>query len=169
MNLCHFCTTHSPFAPPSSKYAWPLRKFYVRKFFDQSVKKFDQSVKKNPPKKPKIVDFGRFCPKSSPVFRSYNRQLYFYPGTSIYFWNQGGLGNLAPHVNFWFLVTVKSRIFVVGPQTWASNRSRGLGITMFRSGQGVEWYQVCWDSIPISEVILKKTPSLNLFQTDFRV
>ncbi len=99
-------------------------------------------------------------PKSTSVFRSYKPAIVFLIPNMLIFLESWGLGQTSPASEFLILGYGKKSNLRGGTSNLSikSKRSK-IGTIMFRSGQGVKWYQVCWDSTPtISEVILKKPP-----------
>ncbi len=73
----------------------------------------------------------------------------------LIFLESGGPGESSPALKILILGYGKKSNFRGGTPNLCIKSERGqVGIIMFRSGQGVEWHQVCPDSLPPWKVIL---------------
>ncbi len=74
----------------------------------------------------------------------------------LIFLESGGLGEASPALKILILGYGKTSNFPGGtPNVCIKSERDNIGTIMFRSGQGVEWYQVCPDSLRPWKVILK--------------
>ncbi len=93
-------------------------------------------------------------PKMDPRFLTVRPAIVFLILNMLIFLESGGLGQTSPASEFLILGYGKMSDFRGGTPNLCIKSERGnVCTTMFRSGQGVEWYQVYPDSLPPWKVI----------------